>query len=131
VAVEDQDDPVALASTLDRVVRLQTVKCSPRNTKRSEATNAMWENCPPLLLEEELRRARPGVVVGFGSDVQWAFRRLTGFQPSDGSPNLMVGSLTAAGRQIPLYGLAHPLRGGAWQAGQNELVALLGSFSHQ
>ena len=40
----------------------------------------MWLNCPPLLLEKELRLAQPGAIIGFGRDVEWVFGRLPTFE---------------------------------------------------
>ena len=69
IPVTDREDPEAVARYVYQILRLQAIKCSPRSDDASKPTNEMWANCPPLLLEDELRIAEPGAIVGFGADV--------------------------------------------------------------
>ena len=77
--VADRQDSEALPPILNCVIRLQAVKCSPKNTTWSDPAGTMWEECPPMLLIDELSIAQPGCVLGFGANVRWVLERLPGF----------------------------------------------------
>lgn len=120
----DREQPSDVAPFVDRLVRLQAIKCSPRNSKYSEPTPDMWLHCPPMLLADELAIARPGAIVTFGADVRWVLAQVTDFETREESRGLVRGAVTVAGRETPVYCLYHPGRG-AWRKSQPLLKAAL------
>jgi hypothetical protein len=122
----DREPPEELAPLIDRTIRLQTVKCSPQNDASSKPTNKMWENCPPLLLEDELRIAHPQAVVGFGGDVRWSVERMAGYQALRQRGRAWHGVLQIDAEPVPVFFVPHPsARGQSWPAGHADLAALL------
>ena len=119
----DVDDPVELFDVLDRLIRLQAVKCSPHDGAVSEPSGAMWDHCPPMLLADELRLARPGAVTAFGASMPWAFEQLGGFVSEGAGDRLRWGTLRLK-YPIPVFFLDHPRYGG-WARGQASLLRLL------
>lgn len=123
--VEDHDDPIELVPTLDRLVRLQSIKCSPWNGSRGEPTDPMWSNCPPLLLLDEIAIAAPTYVLAFGRKARWALERLPGVTGSENrSGTLWSGSLDHAQGTCRLVALGHP-SGSRWPASHEALVRRL------
>lgn len=121
--ITDREDPVAVAPFIDRILRLQSIKCSPRSDDASKPTAEMWANCPPLLLEDELRIAAPGTVVAFGANVRWTLEQLTGYSIEMDRDQVRYGSLRLD-QSIPVYLLAHP-RSAQWPGAHAALAALL------
>jgi hypothetical protein len=124
VPVTDREAPQDVAQWVHRIVRLQAIKCSPRNDKSSKPTNEMWVNCPPMLLEAELHAAQPGAVIGFGADVRWVFGRLPSFEVEGVRSRVQYGSVEVAERTIPVYLIDHP-RSNRWAAAHATLADLL------
>lgn len=122
----DRDAPEEVAEALNDVVRLQTIKCSPRNDERSKPTDPMWFNCPPFLLGAEFDIAQPGAVVAFGYDVHWAVRQLNGYKLREEREHLSIGEVPVQGDPIPVYMLNHPSAPtNSWQPSQEALLAAL------
>ena len=124
MAITDREDPEAIAPYVYRILRLQAIKCSPRSNDASKPTSEMWTNCPPLLLEDELRIAEPGAIVGFGADVRWVLERLAGYRVKNDRDEVHHGALQLVDRTISVYVMAHP-RSTQWPRAHGALVALL------
>jgi hypothetical protein len=117
-----KDDGDALADVLDRVVRLQAVKCSPRNDQWSKPTKVMWERCPPMLLADEIGIAAPRFVLAFGQEVHRAVRSLPGFTSREGVGLLAGGTLTHGRSCVAtVYFLGHPRSYASWHASHKAL----------
>jgi uracil-DNA glycosylase len=83
-----------------------------------------------MLLADEIRIAKPKVILTFGTDVFAAVERLSGFDrvPHSDRP-LKRGTLVVDDRRVDVLGLYHP---GAyarryWPASQSALIRLLRS----
>ena len=59
-AIRDRSDPFDLITPINRIARLQAVKCAPADDRRGSPTTVMRQNCPPLLLRGELAILQPG-----------------------------------------------------------------------
>jgi hypothetical protein len=122
----DRERPEELAPLIDSTIRLQTVKCSPRNDASSKPTDKMWQNCPPLLLQDELRIARPKAIVGFGGDVRRSVERMDGYQTLGRRDSAWRGLLEIDGEPFVVFFVPHPSAWGeAWAAGHADLAAML------
>lgn len=120
--VVELPDPASLTRTMERVARLQLVKCSPVDSvvDRGAPSDEMCERCPPRFLMHEVDVLRPGVLVAFGSpahralnqraDVTW--RQLA---------YLCRGSLQRGRQTIALFWRPHPSHPD-WSHGQRSLV---------
>jgi hypothetical protein len=125
VDVTDRERSEELVAVLNRVVRLQTIKCSPENDALSKPTGGMWENCPPMLLADEFAIARPRFIVAFGGDVRWALERLPGFSPEPAQEErLHCGVFAVGGTSAGVFMLDHP-RSRYWPASHASLVTHL------
>jgi uracil-DNA glycosylase len=125
IPVTDREDPQDVAPFVHRIVRLQAIKCSPRNDAASKPTDEMWANCPPLLLEDELRIACPGGVIGFGAEVRWVLGQLSGYQLKEERDGVACGALHLGHHRIPVYMIAHPSSRSQWPAAHAALAAVL------
>jgi hypothetical protein len=106
--VKDRQRPEELVSILDQIVRLQAVKCSPPNTQASKPTNDMWDNCPPMLLADELEIAAPRFVIAFGSDAAWAIAPMLTNDPIYRAPRLHSGTIRAHTFRATVLMVDHP-----------------------
>jgi hypothetical protein len=57
--ITDRSDPADLITPLNRIARLQAIKCAPDDGSRGSPTGAMSHNSPALLLRQELRCCSP------------------------------------------------------------------------
>lgn len=105
--ITDRRMPGDLVGPLGQIVRLQTVKCSPVNTRRSNPTDEMWELCPPLLLRDEIAVAQPRYIIGFGGDVRWALQQLSEFHEGPTEGRLHTGTFTS-GHDAHVLLIDHP-----------------------
>jgi hypothetical protein len=121
----DREHPEDWVDALNRLLRMQAIQCSPRNTAASQPTDAMWNNCPPLLLADGLRIAAPAAVVAFGKWMPWVFEQLDAFTLEGNRQRLAYGTL-ALDEPVPAFMLDHPRYQQGWPVGQASLLALLG-----
>lgn len=122
--VYDRIDPPELADVLDQIVRIQTVKCSPRNDAWSKPTTAMLTRCPPLLLLDELAVAQPRFIVAFSAVVRRAIGGLPSFTPVSRGSQYGVGKLVIGDLSPTVFMLAHP-RSSSWPASHGALISYL------
>lgn len=115
-------DPTSLVADLERIARVQAIKCSPMR-ERGTPTEAMWENCPPRFLMPELKALEPGVLLVFGGDARWVLDRHGRVQYTTTGPDYQRGTLQADGHIMDLFVLPHPSAwGGKWARGQAQLI---------
>jgi hypothetical protein len=113
----DADDARELARTLDRIARLQTVKCSPRDGGRSGRTDPMKCDCPPRYLRRELAVLRPGVLLSFGLETWDAVDLMGSIDESVGNEYFSRSAVTIDDLTLEMLWLNHPSgRGDRWQA---------------
>ena len=124
-AIRDRREPAALVEILNRIVRLQTVKCSPHNEAWSSPTRAMWARCPPMLIADELSVARPRHVIAFGVEVRHALTRLPTFHVRARTQRLHVGTLEIPSGEVEVYMLDHPRALAYWPASHASLKRYL------
>lgn len=117
--------PERLVPVLDEIARVQAIKCSPA-TPRGTPAAAMWERCPPMLLEQELDILRPAAILGFGSDVRWTLEQLDGYESvGRGRSPLAAARIPVGGRSVPVLMLAHPAAPAYWGPSYRALVRAL------
>ena len=115
--VADHVDARELVDPLRRIARWNAVKCSPYSKQRSAPLPKMWTYCPEMLLIDEMRIAKPKVIVTFGVEVSAAVERMSGFErvPHRDGP-LKRGALVVDDRRVDVLGLHHPSADGRlWQ----------------
>ena len=104
----------ALADLWQRCAFLEAVKCAP-GSERSNPTEAMFSNCPPFLLREELEILMPRVVLIFGrtpgqtrdSIRRWAIPDGSGYGRLKGQ-HLERDLGEVAGEKVELISVNHP-----------------------
>jgi Uracil DNA glycosylase superfamily len=118
----EQPAPSTLATTMERIARLQLVKCTPVDTvvDRGAPSEAMCERCPPRFLMRELDVLRPGALVAFGGP---AFRALNHRADVTWRQHAYFcrGALQVNGASTALFWLPHPSHPN-WSKGQRSLV---------
>lgn len=112
--IKDRDDPRQLVEVLDHIVRLEAVKCSPRNAQNSRPTPVMLDRCPPHLLAAEITIARPRCILAFGAAASEAIQLLPNFRTTHVPEHLTVGRLTRERVDATVFALGHPARPTAW-----------------
>jgi uracil-DNA glycosylase len=115
-------DPASLVADLERIARVQAIKCSPMR-ERGTPTQAMWENCPPRFLMPELRALAPGALLVFGGEARWVVERHGNVRYTTTGPDYRRGTLQVDRHVMDLFVLPHPSAwGGKWARGQAQLV---------
>ena len=115
-----------LAQTLLRTARLQSVKCSPNDHRRSQRSRAMRELCPPRFLRSEIEILEPGVLLAFGGEARSALERSGEVVYREQERGFLRGSYRGVDHQAEVFVLAHPAaRGATWQRSQRALLASL------
>ncbi len=117
---EDKAEPESLVPVLERVIRLQTVKCSPRNAQRSNPTRAMFSRCPRHLLSDEMAIARPAAILAFGRAAQGALGSLDEFHRNSRS-EVAIGYLVGQHFKAKVFALGHPARPSSWNPSHDRL----------
>lgn len=102
-----QRSPQELAPVLHRTARLQSVKCVPR-LESSKPMAAMWRNCPPFLLADELDLLRPAAVLVLGTEANHALKSIGGFTEGPDVYELEAGSLKRPAFDAEVFFLSHP-----------------------
>ncbi|MGO9907239.1 MAG: hypothetical protein ACLP4R_25505 [Solirubrobacteraceae bacterium] len=134
-SVTDRKAPADLVEMLRQIVRLQTVKCSPVNERRSKPTDAMWELCPPLLLADEIAVAEPRYIIGFGGDVRWELEQLPTFRAGLSHGRLHTGTFKSK-REVEVLLIDHPGALAYWPISHADLrrhlrrISRLGTSQH-
>jgi hypothetical protein len=77
-----------------------------------------------LELEDELRIAEPGALIGFGGDVRWVLEQLASYKVNDERDHVQCGVLHLIEHAIPVYLIAHP-RSSQWPGAHAALAAVL------
>jgi hypothetical protein len=116
VAINDREISSELIPVINRVARLQTVKCAPPTGLYGTPGRAMLAACPPMLLAAELEILKPSVVLTLGRHAKQAVSNLAGYQPFPHRGRTQHGRLDLGGSIMTVYSVAHPTRGGMWQA---------------
>lgn len=126
VPIRDRTEPVDLVKPLRRIVRLQAVKCSPRDGGTSARTVEMRDNCPPLLLGAELEIAKPSAVLTVGAEAREGVQSLAGYTLVSSKPHLSRGDLRGNSWSADVFSLPHPgARWSGWEKGHLAMVAEL------
>jgi hypothetical protein len=119
---------VDAAAALERVCRVQAIKCSPLGVASSELPGVMSRTCPPRFALPEIEVLKPGVLVALGYPA--AFGTAQGL--CDGGPDwteherFMRGRANGARGAMDVLWLNHPsARHGEWDEGQALLVQSL------
>jgi Uracil DNA glycosylase superfamily len=99
-------EPREVADAYAACAFLEVVKCAPTG-EGSKPTAAMLLNCPPLLLDRELRVLSPSVLILHGSDAQRAVAYVASTEIPTGNP-LGRSSIQLNGRQVEVFAVAHP-----------------------
>ncbi len=123
--VRDVENPEELASVLERVARLQAVKCSPQDGGRNSPTAAMTVTCPNHFLAHELEILRPAVVVAVGDPAYRAVLACKGYREQGYTESLEWGDIPIGNRSCEIFSLYHPASYVKWAASHRELVAEL------
>jgi len=93
----------------EHIAATNQIKCSPLGGKRSRPTQAMWRNCAPLLLRDEITVLRPRVLLVLGAD-----DNLTGLgslgtkEAATVRRGIVRGVLHAPEGSFPIVALLHP-----------------------
>lgn len=124
-AIADREAPQDLVAVLESLVRLQAVKCSPQDGKRSTPTPPMAVNCPALLLQEELAILKPKCALTLGTQAWQALEAMPGYTEIDWADQLSCGQLKTQAGNIRTFSLAHPASGRRWDEGHQHLLEYL------
>lgn len=119
----ESPDPREVTPALERIARLQAVKCSPLRNK-SNPTRAMCACCPPRFLQRELAILRPRVIVGLGVDARRGVESAGVVTWEREDHGYRRGALAIGTRRpIDVLLVPHPsVRGRAWPDAQAALV---------
>jgi hypothetical protein len=104
---------------------VEAIKCSPRRTS-SRPTEAMWRNCPPRYLVDELELLAPGAILLVGQDTMGAVAGLLSAELVEDQPRVWRGRSELSGRPVELVGCNHPSFG-HWRTSTPSLARSLGS----
>ena len=123
----EEPSPEEAAAALERIARVQAIKCSPSHDN-STPTVEMRANCPPRFAARELQVLAPGVLLSLGADARTLIDGLAKPTRTERGTQFHRGRLKLAGTEVELLALPHPTsRGRAWSLGLAELVASLRS----
>jgi uracil-DNA glycosylase len=115
VAVNDRSDPVELVAPINRITRLQAVKCAPDDGQRGSPTATMRRNCPPMLLQSELAILEPSLILTIGKPAEHAIARLPDYRPAAPRRSVKRATVSVNGKTATVYSIAHPVSPAAWQ----------------
>lgn len=106
--IEGEIVPALAARGWEDCAFFEAIKCSPESGV-SAPTEAMWQNCPPRYLLDELEILRPRVVVAIGVRVgEWARRLLAVQELAVDLPGLRRGQGRLADGEVDVICLNHP-----------------------
>lgn len=127
--IEPEPQPQQLTTVLDRVARLQAVKCAPFATivKNGAPKAPMFANCPPRFLHHELRVLRPATILAFGNHARdGVMSTATLLAPADSNRDLGRATIEIDGTRVELLRVAHPAsHGDRWRRSLASLVESL------
>jgi hypothetical protein len=120
----EEPEPQTAGAALQRISRLQAVKCSPLGDK-STPTKPMGLACPPRYFIKELAVLRPSVLIGFGEEAEWAIKQAGGVTLVRADDHYKRSRISLrAGGTAEVFVLPHPAAfGSLWAKGQAALVA--------
>jgi hypothetical protein len=121
IPVTDRTEPGDLVPTINRVARLQTVKCAPDKSNYGTPPSAMLKACPPLLLAAELKILDPAIVLTLGQPAAKAISTLPNFQPVSQRGAIRRASIPIGERTVSVYSVAHPTSTANWQTDHDAL----------
>lgn len=113
--VRDRQDPLELTAPINRIARLQAVKCAPDDGQRGSPTDTMRRKCPPLLLESELAILEPSVILTVGKPAQQAIAQLPGYRRARTRGSVIRATIAISRETLSVYSIAHPTSPAAWQ----------------
>ena len=118
--------PESLTAVMDRVARVQLVKCNPNSevVYRGAPSKEMCRRCPERFLFPELRVLRPGALVSFGQDAFDAISVHGGVRWTRNMGYFCRGTFEFAGSSAELFWLPHP-SGPNWTKGYPSLIRSL------
>ena len=118
--------PESLTAVMDRVARVQLVKCNPNSevVYRGAPSKEMCRRCPERFLFQELRVLRPGALVMFGQDAFDAISVHGGVRWRRNKGYFCRGTFEFAGGGAELFWLPHP-SGPTWTKGYPSLIRSL------
>jgi hypothetical protein len=128
----DIQDGAELADTLLMTARLQSVKCSPNDHRRSQRSPAMKIACPPRYLGSELEILRPRTVIAYGAEARSALALCGALETAEETSGFARGLLRRGDSEFEVFALAHPAaRGRRWpQAHEALLTSLMSKPPH-
>lgn len=125
--VEPEPELLYEMGTIERVARVQLVKCTPVDppVKGGAPSSAMCERCPPGFLWKELDILLPHVLVAFGDDAFKALDARDEVKWRCGADHCRGTLDYGSGGQAILLWLWYPSRLGKWKRSQEALVRSL------
>lgn len=121
VPVTDRVSPLELIAPINRIARLQAVKCAPDDGGRGTPTSAMKRNCPPLLLHDELSILQPRMILTIGKPAEEAIRRLPEHRITSDRRAITRATVPLGADPCAIYSIAHPVSPAAWLADHTAL----------
>jgi hypothetical protein len=119
--------PQEAATAMQRVARVQAVKCSPLKD-RSYPTKDMQDNCPPRFAQHELSVLQPGSLLALGVEARIAVELLGDVSWARPRSGFLRGSIRIKGRTSEVFVVPHPNSWGShWPRAQAALVRSLKS----
>lgn len=112
---DDEPNPShsQVADVYDYLAYTNHVKCSPHNSKRSEPTDKMWQNCGRFILRRELLCLEPRIVLILGSSRNHDYFTATVVDANSFVQTRLIGSVVIGqakidGRGLGLVTVPHP-----------------------
>ncbi len=127
LAIRDRSEPSELIAPINRIARLQAVKCAPVGGRRGSPTSTMRQNCPPLLLRAELAILQPSVILTVGGPAEHAIKQLPGYTSVRTQGATKRATSPVEGETCTIFSVAHPVSPAAWQADHGALMRHLRS----
>lgn len=125
----DPDDGAELADMLLRTARLQSVKCSPNDHRRSQRSRGMRTQCPPRYLRSEIEILEPRVLLAYGKEASSAIGLSGEVRYHEEERGFSRGTFSLGAYNAEVFALAHPAaHGTTWQDAHH---ALLGSLARR
>jgi hypothetical protein len=121
-----------LAETLLRTARLQAVKCSPDDHRRSQRSEAMRELCPPRYLGPEVDILRPSALVTYGGEAWSAIHRIGEVHMTEQAGDFIRARFSRRDNECEVFAMPHPASHGlTWPNAHRALLASLADTTPQ
>jgi hypothetical protein len=121
--LEGPEVAAAAASAWSRCAFHEAVKCAPTED-RSKPTTAMWRNCPPRYLQDELKILAPKTILAIGRPTWEAMKGIGAVEGTDYGKAFWRGVLDLDGEPAEVFFVNHPAFGN-WRSSLSALVMSL------